>query len=89
MFKFKTKSDMIQFGIMLFAIPSAIACVSGGVMGIVALADSRYAKADRVKALSWEVHALYLTIPNKKLADIEKQRAEFEKQQDQDADKLR
>jgi hypothetical protein len=76
MVKFGMKSDTIQFWILV-------------VMGLTALAsfaswaDARYAKEKRVNSMSWELHALYLTIPDSKRAEIEKQREQYEMSQDQ------
>jgi hypothetical protein len=74
--KFGMKSDTIQFWILV-------------VMGLTALAsfaswaDARYAKEDKLKKLSWEVHALYLAIPDSKRTEIEAQRLRFELEQNQ------
>lgn len=65
----------------------ALAAVIGGMVGFAAWADARYdaryAKATKVNSMSWELHALYLTIPDEKRAQIEKEREKFEMEQDQ------
>jgi hypothetical protein len=74
MFKFGMKSDTIQFWLLVL---SGIASLSG----FAGWCDARYAHADRVKKLSWEVHALYLTIPESKRLELERDRVQLEIEQ--------
>lgn len=71
MFKYAMKSDTIQF---LLLVVTGL----GMLTGFAGWCDARYAKETQLKKLSWEIHAIYLTIPSHQRQEIEKQRLEFE-----------
>jgi hypothetical protein len=77
------KPNTIQFWSMVGTLGLVICSLAGGMIGFAAWADARYAKETKVESLSWEVHALYLTIPDDKRNQIEKEREKFEMEQDQ------
>ena len=74
MFKFGMKSDTIQFWLLVMT-------GLGILSGFAGYVDARYFKASRGEKLAWEVHALYLTIPESQRAQIEKERDKFELEQ--------
>lgn len=83
MFRIEMKPDTIQFWILIVMAIGLLMAISGALWGAAVWADARYMKAAKGDKLSWEVHVLYLTtVPEAKRAEIEKQREQYELDQD-------